>query len=111
MLADLILAALVAVQQVVIRPVALPELGGGNSTRNAGANISVPTATFTSSGDGICKAGGARATYSAMNHLLPALYRNLVGSSHLEPVLLPPIENPLLAIRAKNMVYYIDTFT
>ena len=27
----------------------------------------------------------------------PATYRNLEGWSHLEPVLVPPIENPLLA--------------
>ena len=96
-------------------------LAGG--THNIGANITVPTAVFTSGGDNICPASGTRATYMAMNDSLPAgslfprMYRNLEGSSHLEPVLLPPIENPLLATytaawfkvhqqRQRNGTYY-----
>ena len=94
--------------------------GGGN----IGSNISIPTAVFTSSGDHICSASSTRDTYMALNSTIPSnsstfprLYRNLQGSSHLEPVLFPPIENPLLATytaawfkvhqqRQRNGTYY-----
>jgi len=63
---------------------------------NIGSNITVPTASFTSTGDGCCE----QSTYdifAAMPPTTPRLYRDLVGSSHLEPVLIPPIESPFLA--------------
>ena len=67
----------------------------GATRTNCGVNITVPTAFFTSTGDSCCE----QTTYdifAAMRHG-PKLYRDQVGSSHLEPVLLPPIENPYLA--------------
>jgi hypothetical protein len=69
----------------------------GASGRNIGENITVPLAAFTSTGDHICDASLARAIYSATPSSTPRLYRNVIGSSHLEPVLLPPIESPYLA--------------
>jgi len=98
----------------------LENLGGGG---NIGSNVSIPTAVFTSSGDHICSASSARDTYMALNGTIPSnssfprLYRNLKGWSHLEPVLFPPIENPLLATytaawfkvhqqRQRNGTYY-----
>jgi len=61
---------------------------------NLGSNISVPTAGFASTGDDIWPM-----TQAIMNvsNARPTAYRNEVGWSHLEPVLVPPIENPLLA--------------
>ena len=67
--------------------------GGGGNT---GLNItSVPLAVFTSSGDGICNASASRAIWAAAR-VEHKLFRDLQGSSHLEPVLLPPVENPRL---------------
>jgi hypothetical protein len=68
----------------------------GASGMNVGINLTVPTATFTSTGDSCCE----QSTYdifAAMPPPPPRLYRDLVGSSHLEPVLSPPIESPYLA--------------
>eukprot|EP01079_Euglenida_sp_SAG-EU17-18_P011725 gene11725-320_t len=62
---------------------------------NLGINASVPTAAFTSTGDGIWNE--TRQIYYAMPSNLPRVYRDEKGWSHLEPVLWPPIENPLLA--------------
>ena len=65
---------------------------------NIGANVSVPMAAFTSSGDGIWEE-----TLDIYNAIPagaggnPKVYRDQVGFSHLEPVLAPPIENPYLA--------------
>jgi dienelactone hydrolase len=65
-----------------------------NTNFNMAKNISVPTALFTSSGDGIWP--DSEAIKNATTYR-PFAYRNEQGWSHLEPVLLPPIENPLLA--------------
>jgi hypothetical protein len=68
----------------------------GASGRNVGINITVPTASFTSTGDGCCE----QSTYdifASMPTAPPRLYRDVQGSSHLEPVLVPPIESPYLA--------------
>lgn len=67
---------------------------------NVGSNISVPVAAFTSSGDSIWpETAGIMAAFnaSAAARALPSAYKDLTGWSHLEPVLAPPIENPLLA--------------
>jgi hypothetical protein len=69
--------------------------GGGNN--NTGSGVGVPLAAFTSSGDNTCDANLTKAIYSSLPPGLPRAYRNIKGSSHLEPVLVPPIENPLLA--------------
>ena len=63
---------------------------------NCGANISIPTASFTSTGDDCCETT-TQDIFTAMPTTTPRLYRDLVGSSHLEPVLAPPIEQPYLA--------------
>jgi hypothetical protein len=57
----------------------------------------VPFAGFTSTGDNTCDSKLCKDTYDAVPSTTPKIYRNLVGSSHLEPVLVPPIENPYLA--------------
>jgi len=63
---------------------------------NIGINITVPTASFTSTGDGIWKE--TREIFEATPKSAGSkVYRNVVGYSHLEPVLAPPIENPFLA--------------
>lgn len=63
---------------------------------NAGSNITtIPLAAFTSSGDSCCEAS-TKNIYDA-SPTRPKIYRDLKGSSHLEPVLIPPIENPFLA--------------
>ena len=66
---------------------------------NIGVNMSVPAAAFTSSGDGVW--AEARDYMAAFNQSagagLPSAYRYEVGWSHLEPMLWPPCENPLLA--------------
>lgn len=68
--------------------------GGGN----LGVNVSVPVAAFTSSGDPIWPDTQAlMAAANASAFAVPRAYRDLTGSSHLEPVLVPPIENPFLA--------------
>lgn len=69
---------------------------------NTGANISTPVMTFSSSGDKLCPPSTAAATMRAFNAsaqgaTLPSGYRNVVGWSHLEPVLGQVFENPLLA--------------
>ena len=69
---------------------------------NTGSNISIPTATFTSSGDHTCTPATAEATMRAFNasaqgKTLPSAYRNVQGWSHLEPVLGAVFENPLLS--------------
>jgi hypothetical protein len=63
---------------------------------NIGANMTVPVAAFTSSGD--AAAPESQAYMAAFNATgLPRALRYEVGWSHLEPVLWPPCENPLLA--------------
>jgi hypothetical protein len=86
-----------------IRAAALhhPEIGA-LPWGNTGVNISVPVAAFTSSGDQLCVAATANATMAAFNSsaqaaTLPSAYRNVVGWSHLEPVMGAVLENPLLA--------------
>jgi len=86
-----------------IRAAALihPEIGS-LPWGNTGSNISLPVATFTSSGDTLCVAATAAATMAAFNSSaqaasLPSVYRNVQGWSHLEPVLGEVFENPLLA--------------
>jgi len=62
---------------------------------NAGVNITtVPMAMFTSSGDHVVGEAGTR-TFTAAPVKEKAL-RDLYGSSHLEPLLWPPVENPNL---------------
>ncbi len=76
------------------RPRRRPLRGGGG---NAGSNIStVPIAAYTSSGDGCCEASTKR-IHDAVPSRTPQVYRDLNGSSHPEPVLWPPVENPFLA--------------
>lgn len=65
-----------------------------NGNQNMGVNLSVPTAIFTSSGDSIFPDSQ---NIKNATKIRPLAYRNEVGWSHLEPVLTPPIENPLLA--------------
>jgi hypothetical protein len=70
--------------------------------QNSGSGMSVPTAAFTSTGDHLCSPASVAATMQAFNasaagQTLPSLYRNLVGWSHLEPVMGDVFENPLLA--------------
>lgn len=67
---------------------------------NIGVNVTIPIAGFTSSGDP--SSPETLALISAFDQRadsprLAALYRNVDGWSHLEPILWPPIENPLLA--------------
>jgi hypothetical protein len=63
---------------------------------NIGENMSIPVAGYTSSGDSIWPE--TQAIMNAFNKSgLPAAYRNEEGWSHLEPILWPPCENPLLA--------------
>jgi hypothetical protein len=65
---------------------------------NIGVNISIPTAAFTSSGDSIWPETSAIINaLKSTNPTFPIAYRDVTGWSHLEPVLIPPIENPLLA--------------
>jgi hypothetical protein len=61
---------------------------------NIGVNVSVPLGAFTSSGDGIWKE--TRDIYEN-SPVKPKVYRDQTGFSHLEPVLAPPVENPMLA--------------
>lgn len=84
-------------QEYDIRAAVLHHSANGQTKYgNIGTNISVPTASFTSSGDGIWKE--TRDIYEAIPKIAGSkVYRNQVGFSHLEPVLVPPIENPLLA--------------
>jgi dienelactone hydrolase len=65
---------------------------------NMGVNVSVPIAGFTSSGDTVCPDTWTEdIVRAALTRGLPVALRDLTGWSHLEPVLSPPIENPLLA--------------
>ena len=61
---------------------------------NVGLNISVPVAGFTTSGD---PSNPETEALMAVVTARPAAFRNEVGWSHLEPLLWPPCENPLLA--------------
>jgi len=60
-----------------------------------GANLTVPVIGFTSSGDP--SANKTEAIMNATRPSLPVAMRNEIGWSHLEPLLAPPVENPLLA--------------
>lgn len=84
-------------QQYDIRAAVLHHPADGKTVDgNIGVNISIPTASFTSSGDGIW--AETKGIYEAIPESAGSkLYRNQVGFSHLEPVLIPPIENPMLA--------------
>ena len=68
---------------------------------NTGTNMSIPVAAFTSSGDHLCPSSTTETTMAAFNasngKTLPSILRNVVGWSHLEPVLGTVFENPLLA--------------
>jgi len=68
---------------------------GDTKYGNTGSNVSVPTASFTSTGDSIWKE--TRDIYEAIPKGIKTVYRNQIGFSHLEPVLWPPVENPFLA--------------
>ena len=73
---------------------------GGAVVGNVGANVSVHVAAFTSSGDPIFpETFQAMAAFdaSAQAAALPSALMDATGWSHLEPVLVPPVENPLLA--------------
>lgn len=73
---------------------------GATPAGNVGVNISVPVIGMTSDGDSIwpeTQAIMAAFNGSSAAAQLPSAYRDLAGWSHLEPVLAPPIENPLLA--------------
>jgi pimeloyl-ACP methyl ester carboxylesterase len=63
---------------------------------NIGSNMSVPVAGFTSSGDPAFP-GTLDYMEAFQGTALPSALRNEVGWSHLEPLLWPPCENPLLA--------------
>jgi len=52
---------------------------------NAGSNIDIPLAAFTSSGDGVCPASDTFDIFNATHGI--RAFRNLEGNSHLEPVL------------------------
>ena len=67
------------------------------SGANSGINVTAPVATFTSTGDKICPDTYSSAFHAALPESTPRLYRDVHGSSHLEPVLFPPIESPYLA--------------
>ena len=73
-----------------------PAPGTTPGNQNIGVNISVPVAGFVSSGDHLCPPPDTEG-YLNSTRVRPAAYRNLEGWSHLEPVLWPPAENPLLA--------------
>ena len=65
---------------------------------NIGSNMTIPVAAFTSSGDGVWwEARDYMAAFNQSRAGLPSAYRYEVGWSHLEPMLWPPCENPLLA--------------
>jgi len=57
--------------------------------------IGVPVAAFGSTGDASISMK-TKDVYTK-SPVLPKMWRYIVGSSHLEPVLVPPAENPLLA--------------
>ena len=88
-------AAQWGVRAAVLHHPAKGDVPGGN----IGSNMTVPVAAFTSSGDG--SSPGTLAYMEAFagggGRGLPSALRNEVGWSHLEPVLWPPCENPLLA--------------
>ena len=62
---------------------------------NGGSSISVPLAAFTGDADHICPASETHTIYDPAP--APKTLRNQKGANHLEPVLIPPIEDPLLA--------------
>jgi hypothetical protein len=65
---------------------------------NIGTNMTIPVAGFTSSGDSIWhETEAVMQAFAQAGGGLPSAYRYEVGWSHLEPVLWPPFENPLLA--------------
>jgi dienelactone hydrolase len=91
-------AALACVSAFDIRAAAVHHPASGDTAAgNLGAAVAVPLAAFTSSGDGVCEAQLTKDIFDATSPAYPKVYRNLAGSSHLEPVLIPPIENPYLA--------------
>jgi hypothetical protein len=82
------------VKTAVLHHPASGELPGGN----IGASMSVPVAAFTSDGDaGWPSAHAIMQAFASRTDGLASAYRDEVGWSHLEPVLRPPCENPLLA--------------
>ena len=79
-----------------------PETGTLPDGSNTGVNMSVPVVAFTSTGDRLCTPASVAGIMAAFNTsaqaaTLPSAFVNAEGWSHLEPVLVPPIENPLLA--------------
>ena len=71
---------------------------GNTSSGNIGRNMSVPVSIFTSSGDaGWPSARGYMDAFASRGDGLASAYRDEVGWGHLEAVLWPPTENPLLA--------------
>ena len=87
-------AAQWGVKTVVLQHSANGDVPGGN----IGSNISVPVAAFTTSGDSIWPETVAiMDAFFSRGDAQAYAYRDEVGWSHLEPVLWPPIENPLLA--------------
>merc|ERR1712217_647364 len=57
--------------------------------------IGIPIAGYGSTGD--APISMKTKDVFTKSPILPKMWRYIVGSSHLEPVLLPPAENPLLA--------------
>ena len=68
-------------------------VGGGVS--NLGANVSVPLAAFTTSGDGCCESSTTELYDNAT--VMPRVLRDMAGSSHLEPLKVAGAYNPWLA--------------
>ena len=83
-----------------IRATALhhPFSGALPNGQNLGTNISVPVIGFTSAGDSIFQ---MNEDIMKSVTVRPNADRYEVGWSHLEPVLVPPIENPLLVRRLR----------
>jgi hypothetical protein len=84
------------VKTTVLHHPASGDVPGGN----IGVNITIPVFGITSSGDSIWPLTRdimAAFNRSSLSQTLPNAYRYEQGWSHLEPVLWPPCENPLLA--------------
>eukprot|EP00729_Bicosta_minor_P013944 gene13944-32501_t len=61
-----------------------------------GSKIAVPIAAFTGTADNICYPNETVKVFDAVPATVPKMLRNQVGIDHLEPVLIPPIENEYL---------------
>jgi len=78
-----------------IRSACLHHSANGDTTvGNIGVNVSVPLAAFTSSGDGIWHE--THDIYTSAS-VIPKVYRDQVGFSHLEPITVLGSYNPWIA--------------